>query len=401
MVVNDGGSMYWKLRYETMLCRINMCSGVVKYSRYDIEPSREIINQIGDYLIKNRADLVNHTYANDSYRKRTAMRVIYNDYVCIANTLPGCFAIFGSDLGFKKPNFGKGFETAINMIVKYSKSRIKIITGRDHMIIKNVPLKLYYPFIVAILRDDDVPFVPPKSKTPKYPVRYWPIKYDPEYAKFINSVAIVTYKWAIKKLDFHVTKQNNVEGWMLRDKKDEIYRNIYSAIDRKCSEEFINECINMCAYDYIWEIFEEHITRGYRFQLYPIPPGSIEKIYLFKAYMALLKEEEPVVFRYLMRNTQVFQEIEFEGYGYDVYMRRYQSWYQRKNKPWKVHATYDEYDPRWTKSEPQSRRFLEQSDKSVQETIDHLFLDQYRRTIYDQETYDDYYNFDAAHTERY
>lgn len=387
MTTNNATTWYWIPRRGTMQ---RIIEGAVKAN--DLNTPEYI--RLSTYSLFD--DIEKIAYGDPSYRmfnfNGSKIAMVYNDYVCIAahKYEPHVLAIFASELGIGTKNFGKGFMTELAIIVKLY--GIRMILRRECIILANVPFPAYWPIISAVLRDDMVAAEPVVRKKPKKPergkIKYVPAYYNEEYARWIK-LGDLHYR-KIRKLLFDGPYADE----SMVEKKQEIYRMFQFAINSRRKDIFIAACMHLCRYHYIyvhdWNDGSNRIVSPIDFK------RDMKTVYLVKAFVAALKESNPKYYTYLMTKTRAFNNVEFEGLSYAQYMK-----YHDRTKGLTDYGTYYKMDPRWEAAQERSYRLLSSEDAYVQESIDHIFLDAYRRAIYDRETYDDYFNYDPEHTQRY
>lgn len=354
--------------------------------------ARHIGNHSRKLVMNDFADLI---YFNQ-YRDED-VRIICNENICITHIsdVPNTLSIFVSDTGLKNKDLGKGFINELNIICGIY--GIKTISTTEVIILKNVPLKCYYPVITAILRDDLRMLKPKKPRKKKsktknttYNVTYFPVLYNALHAYILNNIKIIDYKWAVENIGISADEKNR---YVRSRYRMGLYKRLHSAIKDCDDNKFISVCNELCAYHYMLGVWRHPEMSNQNLALSPLSiENDMKSLYLVKAMVAKLSKLDGSVFTYLINKTRLFESVEFDYQSYDWYMNKMYE-YSKKDK--KIWGSYEVYEPRWacesSFTSPHSVMF---PDEDIHMSFDRLMLDCYRRDIYDDTTYNDYYNYD-------
>ena len=361
--------------------------------------SREMFDIADQYITIHSRNYVDNNFADYVYFTQFIsddVRLIYNEEICIVHIdqIPNTLSIFVSNVGLKNKNLGKGFVNELNIICGIY--HIETISTAEVIILKDVPLKCYYPIIMAILRDDmhmSKPKKPRKKKIQKvkvYDVKYFPILYNSLHAYILKNIKIIDYRWAVENIGISADEKNR---YVRSRYRLGLYKRIRTAIKDWDVNKFISVCNELCAYHYMLGVWRHPETSNQNLTLSPLSiENDMKSLYLVKAMVAKLSKLDGSVFTYLINETKLFDNVEYDYQSYDWYMDKMYE-YSKKDK--KIWGSYEVYEPRWARessfTSPHSVMF---PDEDIHMSFDRLMLDCYRRDIYDDTTYNDYYNYD-------
>ena len=388
-------SMYWFRRIE------NMKSTILKY----VKPSNSILRpymsgKLFDKIEMDLAEttkLIPYSYKYSSYWIiPNDTKMIFNDELCIVHIdkLPNTLAIFRSDTSLENKDFGKGFTNELNIICGLY--NIKTISNSEVIILYNIPLKCYWSIILAILKDD-LKMTQPKKKrkknklktSNKYDVEYLPMTYNREYARIIMDTSVIDYDWA----SFRLCLTNlNIDQRLKSRLKLGIYSIILKSIRDNNIDNFIDGCSRLCAYNYfLSNYWRKNVYKNDNISVRPLTiDNDFKSLYKTKALIAMLRQRSNTIFTYIINETEIFKDVEFDYKSYEWYMNKYREYSHTKKQIW---GSYSDHDPHWSSYADNRHSFMFPND-SMRESYDRLMMDCYRRDIYDEKTYNDYYNYD-------
>lgn len=385
--------MYWFRRAE------NMKRTVLKY----VKPTNGILRPYmsGKLFDQIEMDLMKTTklipYYSCYWTIPTDVKIIFNDELCIVHIdeLPNTLAIFVSNTGLENKEFGKGFINELNIICALY--NIKTISTSEVIILYNVPLKCYYNIILAILKDD-LKMTKPKKKrkksnpqtSNKYDVEYFPMMYNREYAQIIMDTSVIDYDWASFRLGLTNT---NIDQRVKSRLKLGIYSIILKSIKDNNIDNFIDGCSRLCAYNYfLTNHWRKNVYKNDNISVRPLTiDNDFKSLYKTKALIAKLRQRSNAIFTYIINETEVFKDVEFDYKPYEWYMNKYYEYSHTKRR--QIWGSYSDHDPHWSSFVDDCHSFIFPND-SMRESYDRLMMDCYRRDIYDEKTYNDYYNYD-------
>ena len=366
--------------------------------------STGLFRKIQMHILKNRKLYgIYDSYSN--FFLNFGFKIIYNDYVCIGHDdeFPNMMMIFVSDSGLKNPKIGASIIDELNTIV--TEYDIKTISLSSILVLREIPYEAYYKIISSILywtphrcdnrKKSDIVYLKtkkiiprtPKYKPPeKYDVEYFPVLANPIYAFVYNSIIHINIEWAHTVFTVDVTGMSEY----YRDKQRiRLYSELRDAIINMKADKFIKICEKICAFHYILTNECNLEEKDVNSIITPFDiDNSVKFLYQIKALIAKLHNKERPVFEYIMK-TKIFNDVEYDYHTYDWYMMRYNHTDEDKY----VWGVYDPDEPRWSSeySYGSSHRVMF-SDNSMEKSFNDLMKDCYRRDIYDENTYAEYYN---------